>query len=101
MALLAFAMVAFVSVAQAEGTVAAAGAADADSEMPGGQKSGSFLVRVRPSGKLVRSAALVTEKSCDSGQRPSGRADQMWGQRRDWMAARHSCETLDARGRLR
>ena len=39
MALLAFAMVAFVSVAQAEGTVAAAGAADADSEIPGGQKS--------------------------------------------------------------
>ena len=61
MALLAFAMVAFVSVAQAEGTVAAAGAAEADSEMPGGQKSGSFLVRVRPGGKLVRSAALSTD----------------------------------------
>jgi Ca-activated chloride channel family protein len=61
MALLAFVMVAFVSVAQADGNVAAAKATDADSESPGGQKSGSFLVRVRPSGKLVRSAALNTD----------------------------------------
>ncbi|HEX9450859.1 MAG TPA: marine proteobacterial sortase target protein [Burkholderiales bacterium] len=61
MALLAFVMVAFVSVARADGNVVAAKAADADSETPGGQKSGSFLVRVRPSGKLVRSAALSTD----------------------------------------
>lgn len=35
--------------------------ADADSEKPGRQTSGSFLVRVSPSGRLIRSAALSTD----------------------------------------
>ncbi|HEX4984795.1 MAG TPA: marine proteobacterial sortase target protein [Burkholderiales bacterium] len=35
--------------------------AAASSEKPGEQTSGSFLVRVRPSGRLVRSAALATD----------------------------------------
>ena len=60
-ALLAFAMVAFVTVAHADGAMAAGEAAGADSQTPAGQTSGSFLVRVRPSGKLMRSAALATD----------------------------------------
>jgi len=59
--LLALALVAFVSLAHADDITAAAKAADANSETPGSQKSGSFLVRVRPSGKLVRAAALGTQ----------------------------------------
>lgn len=35
--------------------------AESDSEKPGRQTSGSFLVRVGPSGRLIRSAALSTD----------------------------------------
>ena len=63
MALLALALGALAPTAHADGgeTTTGAKVIDADSETPGGQKSGSFLVRVRPSGKLVRSVALNTD----------------------------------------
>lgn len=63
MASLVLALGVLAPAAQADGgeTTTGAKGVDADSETPGGQKSGSFLVRVRPSGKLVRAAALDTD----------------------------------------